>query len=176
MGNDRLRELTVQNLAKFATELAQAQADIQALQERPLKVLPTPEVVESEEDEPFIDLLRMDPKALYKWSIRGYEDESRREKKRIIVRRTRRRLRGRRLLRLSSYHDLRRRRDMSSCEPVLLGPHLVYWRLGSLRAVELSLLWSHRLLLLHHLPSRSLPLHHLVCRTPPEPLLQLLDV
>ncbi|KAG5585875.1 hypothetical protein H5410_046309 [Solanum commersonii] len=78
--NYRQQELTVQDLAQFVAELAQPQANIQELRERPAAMFHIPEVEESKRKDLFIDLLGDElPKVTSKVSVVKDEKEKRRE-------------------------------------------------------------------------------------------------
>uniref|UniRef100_M1DQK6 Uncharacterized protein n=1 Tax=Solanum tuberosum TaxID=4113 RepID=M1DQK6_SOLTU len=104
--NYRQQELTVQDLAQFVAELAQPQANIQELSERPAAMFHIPEVEESKRKDLFIDLLGDElPKVTSKVSVVEDEKEKRRVRRTIIVRG----MRGIKQSSLCGCHDMRRR-------------------------------------------------------------------
>lgn len=80
--NDRLKDLTVPKLAKFAAELKIAQDDIAKLQQkRQTQEFSILVFAESEEEETFIDLLGEQPKAVGKRPREGVGDKTKSHKK-----------------------------------------------------------------------------------------------
>lgn len=104
----------------YAAELAQAQVEILELHERPLEVFSNLGVEESEENDPFIDLLSPVPRALGKVPVVENEDEGKRAKKKPHHER-----------------DLERAKTQQTVEAMHISRHEKEVRLEDLRPIHL---------------------------------------